>query len=154
MTIGRRAFLQRLGIGAVAAPAAAKQVMDKAAADLAGVHINGAGAGLASALYGNPASDTGPTGQQYDPRKALRNLLADEAARAEYTSAMYARNRNVSYIDLDLATKRSFSLAAKVAYQRQRNVARQIDEESSDDGPLWQRPENMVRKAARFLFVL
>lgn len=92
--------------------------------------------------------------QQYDPRKVLRRLLADEGARAEYTSAVFARNRNVSYIDLDLATKRSFSLAAKVTYQRQRNVERQIEEDSHEDGPFWQRPDTLIRKAAGFLFRL
>lgn len=150
MTLGRRAFLSRLGIGVVAAPAAAKQVMEKAAADLAGVGTSGLSYGVSS---GAPATESAPR-PNIDPRKALRNLLSNTALREEYLTAMYERNRHVGSLDLDLASKRSFSLAAKVTYQRQRNVARQIDEDSHADGPLWQRPENLIRKAASLIFGL
>lgn len=144
MTLGRRGFLQRLGVGLVAAPAAAKQIVDKAAADLAGVSVSGVS-------WGNPGppSAHGTAGAPpIDPRKALRSLLSNAALREEYIAAMYERNRHVGSLDLDLATKRSFSLAAKVTYQRQRNVERQIEDESHADGPPWARPDQLIRKAA------
>lgn len=151
MKLGRRAFLQHLGIGVVAAPAAAKQVVDKAAADLAGLNVVG------SAGIDAPPSAPYPSADATDVlkhRKTLRHLLTNPVLRDEYVSAMFVRNRHVGTLDLDLANKVSFSLAAKVTFQRQRNVARQIDEDSHEDGPFWQRPDGLIRKAASLLFGL
>lgn len=147
--IGRRRFLQALGIGTVAAPAAAKQALDAMSADLAGVSTKAIGLGNPMP----PPHSDGPGGalQAFDTRAALRKLLDNEAMRDEYTSIMFARNRHVGWLDLDLANKRSFSLAAKVTFQRQRNVAREIADEAAET-PLWRRPTELLRKATGWPF--
>jgi hypothetical protein len=51
--------------------------------------------------------------------------------RAEYESVLYDAYRNVYRLDPDLAIKKSFSLSAKITYQRQRNVASAMREQTT-----------------------
>ena len=57
-------------------------------------------------------------------RRAFGNADTFETVR----SILFEENKIVGAIDHDLASKRSFSLAAKVTFQRQRNVERRIEE--------------------------
>lgn len=139
--IGRRGFLQRFGVGVIAAPAAAKSAMEKAQAELANVVVSGAGGALAPSQSPDGAALDG-----FSLRKHLAGVLQNAEHRDVYTSLLFQRHRWIGYIDVDLATKRSFSLAAKVTYQRQRNVAREIAEDTAES-PLWQRGEAYVRRA-------
>jgi hypothetical protein len=112
----RRSFLRLVG----AAPLAGKLAAEEAAKSLAGIGAQSLGqAGYASVSGLAPAAP--PTSAQ------IATWLADNVFRSEVESAAYANNRHVSYLDVDLASKKSFSLAAKVTFQRQRNVQREID---------------------------
>lgn len=117
----RRSFLRVMG----AAPLVAKGVAEEAAKSLAGIGLSSG-----TMLQGNPMAQAGiPVGADYRYPSAanISQMLLDKAFRELVEEAAYQNNRHVSYIDHDLASKRSFSLAAKVTFQRQRNVAREID---------------------------
>ena len=58
----------------------------------------------------------------------LLDLMRDEATR---------NNRYISYIDPDIDVHRSVSLAAKIVYQRQRNIERELDRIGEE--PSWDR---------------
>ena len=127
----RRSFLRVMG----AAPLVAKTAAEEAAKSLAGI-------GLSSGVQLNPAmSQAGiPVGANYTHPSAanISQMLLDKAFRELVEEAAYQNNRHVSYIDHDLASKRSFSLAAKVTFQRQRNVAREVDGYAREHVSPWQ----------------
>ncbi len=110
--MGRRKFLSALGFGAVAAPGVGQQIIGGA--------FNPAmpAAGWAS---GTPVAAKDFAAMS---RSAFSNLQSREAIRA----ILFEEYKLVGAIDHDIASKRSFSLAAKVTFQRQRNVERRIDE--------------------------
>lgn len=58
----------------------------------------------------------------------IRKALNTPRQRAELESILYQMHRNVHSLDHDLAANRCYSLAAKITYQRQRQVASAIDE--------------------------
>lgn len=120
----RRAFLALVGLSPFGKAAA-----EAAAADLAGLDFGprmggSGGASPAPPMGMQTASDqvaeTTPKAWQF------RAAMANPALRAAIEDTLYEEERFVSYIDMDLATKRSFSLAAKVTFQRQRNVERRM----------------------------
>lgn len=128
MKATRRKFFAFAG----SAPLAARVAADKAISEIA--HINSTG--LAS---GEPMGNVALTPGQY--RLALLNPYTLRSVEA----LLYEQERNVYNIDLDLAMCRSFSLAAKVTYQRQRNVEKRLKEMRY--GYSWDRLSDMVKKA-------
>lgn len=127
--LGRRKFLALMGMAPAAAPLAAKAALEKEAATYA--RVQGLD-GLAASMPENPASSA--------PEKVsrvLRTILSDKKMRDEFESLTYESYRHVSVLDPDIACTRSYSLAAKIAFQRQRNVARAINNDLH--GWPWQR---------------
>src|SRR5690606_32050285 len=111
----RRGFLKLMA----AAPLAKHAVEEEATRALTGIGSTGhmhVARGVAPSLGGGVI-------QHGDVAKALLN----STFRAELESIAYATNKQVNFLDVDLATKKSFSLAAKVTFQRQRNVQREIE---------------------------
>lgn len=125
----RRKFFGLIAAGPIAGRAAA----DHVAQDLAGISMR---SGISSGgVSGGPSSD--PTQEQW--RRALGNF----ATRETVESILYEEQYDISRIDPDIAVLRSFSLSAKVTYQRQRNVRRRID--NLQHGWTWQRLDQVAR---------
>ena len=114
MQANRRTFFGFLG----AAPIAIKQAGDKAIANLAAVNE----APYGGATPCSPAPD-GIT-------SATRQKIISQF-RPDFESLIYERERRVGVIDADIAVHKSFSLNAKITFQRQRNVAREMKEEET-----------------------
>lgn len=142
MVLARRGFLQTL----MAAPFAARAAAAEAAA-LAGVSTSGL---MPGGLADTPQQPTGnypeatPANMYADVAKALGN----PAARADIESLVFERGRHVAAIDPDLAVYRSFSLNAKIAFQRQRNVALEL--ESMQGNYIWRRLDERISRALNF----
>lgn len=62
-----------------------------------------------------------------DPKAAIEIILSNKEWMNEVESACFEENRFVHVIDHDLWSKRSFSMAAKITFQRQRNVRRSME---------------------------
>lgn len=133
MKANRRSFLGFMA----AAPIAGKAVAEEAIAKRAGINI--AGVGARSGL-GAPMGDgiaTNPTPLQY------KAALANPVTRAIYEGLLYEQERFVYAIDQDIGVHRSVSLAAKIVYQRQRNVSRHI-RAVQDEYP-WSRMTKLIK---------
>lgn len=59
-------------------------------------------------------------------RDAKKILLGQKKVREELESALYQKYRDVDHIDADIDVHKSFSRMAKIAFQRQRNVAQDM----------------------------
>lgn len=134
----RRRFLGLLP----AAPLAGKAAADAAIAELSGVRANGLAnnGGWISAV---PSGKDGPS-----DGNLLKKAWQMPAFRGELESMLYEQNRRVGYLDPDIANKRSFSMAAKIAYQRQREVERSL-QEWLDQG-LWDRRRALMKRIRKF----
>ena len=133
MNLGRRKVLSLMGV----APLAAKKV----AADISGVAASGgvyAGTG-----YSVPACSPAIG---FDEEAAARAAWAIPSQRKVLESMIFERERGVGHIDHDLMSKKSFSLAAKVTFQRQRNVDAAMKSQIGDYS--WKRTEEFLRKFA------
>lgn len=130
MKATRRRFFALAG----SAPIAAKVAADKAVADLTGVAHGGNGMS-----FGNPSGMLEVTNDQY--RMAFLNPFT----RGAIESLVYEQERCIGVLDVDLAACRSFSMAAKITFQRQRNVERRIKDMS--EGYSWDRLTKLVKKA-------
>ena len=119
--IGRRQALRALGVGALAAPAAARDIASNA---ISGINMG----------YGTTGSQQSGValGGGTPPWERARAAFANKDTLATIRSALFEQNKVVTHLDADLASKRSFSLAAKIAYQRERNVQAEIDRMSLD----------------------
>lgn len=126
MKATRRSFFGFLG----AAPLAAKAAADDAVAKMAGVNTTG----FASVYTQIPPSASGASMQGRTPASYAR-LLKDPKTRAELEHLFWREQSHVSLIDADIAVHRSFSLNAKIYYQRQRNVQRRIKD--YEEGTRW-----------------
>lgn len=73
-------------------------------------------------------------------REAIEWALKEPSHRAKLESILYEENRNIFSIDPDLALNNSYSMMAKIAYQRQRNVERALREAVQSDS-IWNRVE-------------
>lgn len=62
----------------------------------------------------------------YPTNEQMQEALRFPQAREVVTHLLYEEERLVGRIDPDLAVMRSFSLNAKIAFQRQRNVERRL----------------------------
>jgi len=120
-----------------AAPAAGRAMAEELMAKQTNIIANGLSAG-----YGNPVASTGgwvsePTQPQW--QIALKN----PALKQLIESTLFESEKRVGSIDPDIACMRSFSLNAKIAFQRQRNVALRITQ-MQEDYP-WQQMLKKVR---------
>ncbi len=132
--MNRRGFLGALARAPVVGAIAGKALRDEAAAKLAGVSLSGLNGGGPEPPFSTIGSEPSPSQWQ--------SLLRDFSKRSQIEAMLYEMNRGVYSLDPDLAVNRSFSLAAKIVYQRQHNVARRI-EELQNEHP-WRRLNNMV----------
>lgn len=138
--IGRRKFL-----GAIAAaPMAASAIAQETAANLSGLSINGAAKSLGSIAGVNQGLGS------YSQTKApdYKSLFSNPAFRQGYEALIYERERRVGAIDPDISCMRSFSLSAKITFQRQRNVQREIEQMQLDNP--WSRAQDFISKALGF----
>lgn len=78
-------------------------------------------------------------------RGILRLAMKDPDVKRQLNSLMMQTHRNVMWLDVDLASNRSMSLAAKICYQRQRNVERDLAQEMDRTNP-WTRMQRFVAK--------
>ena len=126
----RRRFFSVMGVS----PLAAKAVADKAIADISGVSVSGL------TTNGPPLADGGQlSASQY------RIALSNPTLRCAIEGMLYEEERKVYQIDSDMASKKSWSLNAKVAFQRQRNVEARIKYMSEEYA--WNRVQRFVMKA-------
>lgn len=120
--------LAKSGLGQPATPA-----IQMEAAKLSGVMLGGV----------TGYQDQAPIGDENQLRQ-YAHIFVNKLLRKELETLLYEDERYVTRIDPDLASKRSFSLSAKVAFQRQRNVARRMEELQSNHS--WQRVHNFLLK--------
>lgn len=90
-------------------------------------------AGLGTTPYGSLSIAGGSNGDHES--KMIAQALKMPGLRSQIESLFYENNRCVSRIDPDIAVLRSFSLNAKIAFQRQRNVASDMEQRSGWDYP-------------------
>lgn len=114
----RRAFLGALARLPAVAAIGGKMMADKAAAELSGMSINGLGGDINMPSAGPPSEPSADQWRHLLRFKSVRDELETLLAETDY--------RRVYGLDHDLAVKRSFSLAAKVTFQRQRLVAERL----------------------------
>lgn len=116
----RRALLKMLRF-APAAPLALKAAADKAIGDLVGIsNVGYAGPPPSGGISGGaPVSISGD-----DWKKKVLRFLAKNTLPDWVDEELRLRNRNVGYLDPDIACKRSWSMAVKIATQRERNIQR------------------------------
>jgi hypothetical protein len=84
----------------------------------------------------------GPVMQEWE---ASRLALAHPKMRALMMAAAYAKHRNIVSVDPDIEVYRSFSPMAKITFQRQRNVEREIEQITTE--PQW----NLLSQARDFV---
>lgn len=137
---GRRGFLKRMA----AAPLAGRMAADEAAKALAGIGGIGVGgygppmttardnlreisAEACATTTGNPANPLNWRILRQMKDEAIKTALQSPTMRAKLEQTLYRMHRNVHSLDVDLAANRSMSLAAKITFQRQRNVQHEID---------------------------
>lgn len=125
----RRGFLGFLGGAVAAGPAMAKQAatVGMEAMSLAGVNAAAAGSEIEASFAwatapGNPIAPISPLDPKHWIQQELRELVGMTAEERERRR----RCTRVHGLDPDLAANRSFSLAAKVRLQRDRNFEREM----------------------------
>lgn len=107
---------------------AVRTTAEAAARDLAKVEV----AGLGNSNYGIPQSASGD-----NTEAMLTRAVNIPGLREKVESYFFENNRCVSRIDPDLAVLRSFSLNAKIAFQRQRNVAADMERQAMGGWGAW-----------------
>lgn len=142
--LGRRSFLRVLG----AAPLAGRAADEAVVKELGGIGVLGStscpmSAGFGEAI-GSQTSSIMPgqlVGQSWwsatAKRNAMRSILANKDRNAEIRAILYRSHRRIHHIDPDIGGRQSWSLAAKVVYQRQRLVDQEVKESIQDATP-WQ----------------
>lgn len=128
--IGRRGFLKALGLGAAAAPAAAKSMAD----------LTPQGLGLSNSAYAGFGSLAGASGVP------CTSLNEDDAGRGKWLLSQLReladpsileerwRNTYASTLDADVAAMGSVSLSSKIRIQRRINYERELAARKAD---LW-----------------
>ena len=142
--IGRRRFLKLMGVTSAAAPVAARAAIEQEALSLTA--FGKAGAPLASSMSDNmPAGSWVGPQPQYD-RAADYVKLFGMPKHVE--KSVRERSNYVQWLDHDIASKRSWSLAYKVLVQRERNYASYMD--SYKDIGWYDRAQGAFEKIAGF----
>ncbi len=133
MRLNRRRMLSLLGVGAASAPLAAKALADQEVGALIGSNRTGMLAlGGMSAEGGAPAS----VGQQMQggvwqsPSISSYKYIQAFGLPDFIEKNIRERAKNIYAFDPDIAVKKSWSMAAKIHEQRQRNYQRQIEQYS------------------------
>jgi len=119
--VGRRGFLRVLGL----APIAGKAVADKAIADATGFNALGS---VGLQRYGNPDA---PSPLNVADAAKRRSSLLNFFSRfrlPQWEIDQIRRDTAVYALDPDIAALRSFSMSVKICMQRERNVARRIEQ--------------------------
>lgn len=123
--LGRRSFLR----GAAAAPFAAKPIAEQAVKQLSGISM-----GTQLGGFSVPNSFNLEVPPMAPSEGQWLRVLGDRVLRKELESIYYERERDIGRIDHDIACLRSFSVSAKIAYQRERNVKRTVEGLGDRDG--------------------
>lgn len=131
--MNRRSILKLLGAAPVAAPLAAKAASDAAISEMTKLNATGLGA------------SNGPSsmGRLTDTASHARAMLKLPKIKDQLITLIYEEERNIYCLDVDIANKHSFSLAAKITFQRQRNVNRRLK--------LLQEEENVYNRIDRLI---
>lgn len=119
----RRSFLKIMGLGAAAGPLAMKAAAENEAMQLTTLANRASGQALAgSTASGGPCSDMHP---DYIKQLAWSKL---NGGKVPVHIEEFARrgSKNIAFIEADIAVKKSWSLAAKIQEQRERNYQREI----------------------------
>lgn len=148
----RRKILGGLAAGPLVAKAAAEDLIAK--------QVNTripdiAGHGHLADLHGSSPCTSPPfvdiAGQNQKEAALLRKAWQVPALRKEMESILYEENRYVQRIDPDLAAYRSFSLNAKITFQRQREVQRSLESGWFDEHPYGKKRALLARIGKTFL---
>jgi hypothetical protein len=70
-------------------------------------------------------------------QQATKLLLQNKELLSEITSQMYEHERIINHIDPDINIYKSFSPMAKITFQRQRNVQRQLHNLTGEHSDYW-----------------
>lgn len=162
--LGRRSFLRVLA----AVPFAGRAAADATAKELSGLnsHLGSgipAAGDLAGAVFGSSAGQSACTNtfggggeSRYwsaeARRGAIKIILEDRTNHAEITSTLYRCHRRIHSIDPDIGSKRSWSLAAKITFQRQRMVEIELAGAVVDASP-WQDMREWVDQKIRHFLI-
>lgn len=119
----RRKFLQILGVGTAAAPLAAKAAIEKETLALTGGTRDAIATGALNYVSA-PASQTDET----STRIKMSDHMKLFGVPAHVLERITEESKWVYSLDFDIANKRSWSLAAKVHEQRQRNLQRKLQQ--------------------------
>ena len=76
--------------------------------------------------------NTPPMGPLMPEWKAMRLAMLDPDIKAIMMDALWNQHREIHKIDPDIEVLRSFSPMAKIAFQRQRNVQRAIEQSTNE----------------------
>jgi hypothetical protein len=140
----RRRVLSMLGMGAAAGAAAPLSLVQKQMVESAAIGLGGIQAGPS----GNNSGGIGQAPAAASPA-TWRLAMADPDLRAEIRSLLFEQHRFVDRLDPDLAGMRSFSLAAKLCFQRQRNVEHVMA--TRFEVAAWFRIQDVLDRVARFI---
>jgi hypothetical protein len=128
MKANRRRFLSLMGVGTAAGPLAAKAAFDETIAKQAGINLFNGGFGIPSG--GPPGINEGPSNGTYVPwedRITKSSSYIKMFGVPEFVEQdIRQRSQWVGAFDPDIAVKRSWSMAAKIQEQRQRNYERSL----------------------------
>jgi hypothetical protein len=140
MKPNRRTMLGLLGSGALTG----RRMAQQAAAQISGISVGNndkyVGQELRTIL--KDQVDLNRPRQSIDWKaaqdEAIKWALGNPVHRAELESLLYEQYRNIHTLDPDIAYNNCYSMAAKIAYQRQRNVQRDLDNTLKDTN-IWNR---------------
>lgn len=140
--LGRRHFLRMIGVGAVAAPAASKIALKELSEEsMSKLSAISQGVGYA----GSPGAN-GSIGAYNVPAETWTKHLRNKVFRAQLEDLLWEKHKQVCFIDPDLACMKSFSLNAKIAFQRRKNVEREL-KDFGVVGDVWSRIAALPSKA-------
>lgn len=123
MKTSRRKMLSILAGVPIAGPLAAKLAGDQATADLAMINLKGH---FPSVPDGYAVPGNAPTEGITEAQRRL--AIKIPWVRDQIKEIFREDSYYVGGIDHDIANKRSWSVAAKVTFQRQRNIERKLDQ--------------------------
>lgn len=143
--MNRRKILGLFATAPITAPLAAKELVEKSQLAEMGIKAalhNDAGAFPPSGFPYGPASASSD-----DPYALVSKALKIPGIRDKIKDIILPDLMNVYALDSDIANKRSFSLAAKITFQRQRNIERYLDSlERNNLNGFWPKITDFVRK--------
>jgi hypothetical protein len=119
-----------------AGKAAARDLLKQQGGAISGGSLAGyatASGGMQEANY--PQQATGPVGPLMQEWQAARVALGDAKTKRLLLDAAFTKHRQIAAVDPDIEVYRSFSPMAKITYQRQRNVDRELIAISTE--PQW-----------------